>query len=332
LQGSAGHFLSLATIISKEKQMTDNSFAGPMSMVKIDGAKIKLLREQQSLTQLYLATAVEVTTDTISRWENRRYPSIKRDNGLKLAEALNVQLEDLLEEEPVEEHSPETLPSDQTLIVKHQDTPKSLLAKNWPLVILSGTLFCVVMAFIWYYLHSSTSSSFTARRIVPAHCIDGQPFPIIIKVTGTPDTATALIIKETFPDNGTIHATSPIVTAGGLKNNQIKWLKKIESEALFAYLVSVPGKEAENVNFNGTAAISHNSESPINGENTISIGQHHWADTDKDNVISDDEILTVYDQYSEITDIDLNIDLIEEIWLGSEYLWDTATATFKIID
>jgi transcriptional regulator with XRE-family HTH domain len=312
--------------------MTDNSFAGPMSMVKIDGAKIKLLREQQGLTQLYLATAVEVTTDTISRWENRRYPSIKRDNGLKLAEALNVQLEDLLEEEPVEEHSPETLPSDQTLIVKHQDTPKSILAKNWPLVILSGTLFCVVMAFIWYFFHSSTSGSFTAQRIVPAHCIDDQPFPVIIKVTGTPDTATALIIKETFPDNGTIHATSPIVTAGGLKNNQIKWLKKIESQALFAYVISVSGKEAENVNFNGTAAISHDSETPINGDNTISIGQHHWADTDKDNVISDDEILTVYDQYSEITDIDLNIDLIEEIWLGSEYLWDTATATFRIID
>ncbi len=80
--------------------MTDNSFAGPMSMVKIDGAKIKQLREQQGLTQLYLATAVEVTTDTISRWENRRYPSIKRDNGLKLAEALNVPLEDILEETP----------------------------------------------------------------------------------------------------------------------------------------------------------------------------------------------------------------------------------------
>lgn len=303
-----------------------------MSMVKIDGAKIKLLREQQGLTQLYLATVVEVTTDTISRWENRRYPSIKRDNGLKLAEALNVQLEDLLEEKPVEEHSPETLPADQTQIVNHQDIPKSILTKNWSMMILFGTLFCVVMAFILYFFHSSTSGSFTAERIIPAHCINGQPFPVIIKVTGTSDTTTALIIKETFPDNGTIHATSPIVTAGGLKNNQIKWLKKIEKKALFAYLVSIPGKEAENVTFNGIAAISHGSESPINGKMTISIGQHHWADTDKDNVISDDEILTVYDLYSEITDIDLNIDLIEEIWLGSAYLWDTATATFKIID
>ncbi|MGB3225713.1 MAG: helix-turn-helix transcriptional regulator, partial [Desulforhopalus sp.] len=88
--------------------MADNSFSSPMNMVKIDGAKIKLLREQQGLTQLYLATAVEVTTDTISRWENRRYPSIKKDNGLKLAEALNVQLEEILEapEEEQTESSP----------------------------------------------------------------------------------------------------------------------------------------------------------------------------------------------------------------------------------
>ena len=312
--------------------MTDNSFAGPMSMVKIDGAKIKLLREQQGLTQLYLATAVEVTTDTISRWENRRYPSIKRDNGLKLAEALNVQLEDLFEAPPEKEHSPETLPAAQPQTVKHLNTSISTLVKSWPLLILSGTLFCVVMAFIWYFFHSPTSGPFTAGRIVPAHCIYGQPFPVIIKVTGAPETATALIIKETLPANGTIHATSPPVTAGGLKNNQIKWLKKIESKGLFAYVISLSTEETENVSFYGTAAISHDSELPINGPKTMAIGQHHWADTDKDNIISDDEILTVYDQYSEITDIDLNIDLIEEIWLGSKYTWNAATATFKIID
>ena len=68
-----------------------------MSSVNIDGSKIKTLREQQGLTQLYLATVVEVTTDTISRWENRHYQSIKRENAEKLAEALEVSLEELLE-------------------------------------------------------------------------------------------------------------------------------------------------------------------------------------------------------------------------------------------
>jgi hypothetical protein len=155
---------------------------------------------------------------------------------------------------------------------------------------------------------------------------------VLIKITGAPAKATGLIIKETIPDKGTIRATSPKVAAGGLKNNQIKWLKKIESAGLYAYVASVSGKEEETVIFNGTAAIRGDTESPITGNNTIVIGHYHWADTDMDNVISDDEILAVYDKYSEITDIDFDIDLIEEIWLGSEYLWDSASGTFKIID
>ena len=67
--------------------------------VDINGNKIRLIREQKGLTQLYLATVVGVTTDTISRWENRRYPSIKLDNARKLAEALEVSLDELLENE-----------------------------------------------------------------------------------------------------------------------------------------------------------------------------------------------------------------------------------------
>ena len=65
--------------------------------VDINGSKIRSLREQNDLTQLYLATVVGVTTDTISRWENRRYPSIKLENARKLADALGVPLEELLE-------------------------------------------------------------------------------------------------------------------------------------------------------------------------------------------------------------------------------------------
>ena len=59
-------------------------------MVRIDGAKIRQLRERNKLTQLYLSTVVGVTTDTISRWENRHYQSIKLENAEKLAQALEV--------------------------------------------------------------------------------------------------------------------------------------------------------------------------------------------------------------------------------------------------
>ncbi|HSH14379.1 MAG TPA: helix-turn-helix transcriptional regulator, partial [Desulfurivibrionaceae bacterium] len=77
---------------------TTNYIAGGPPMVRIDGAKARRIRENKGLTQLYVATVVQVTTDTISRWENRRYPTIKKENAEKLAEALGVELPALLDE------------------------------------------------------------------------------------------------------------------------------------------------------------------------------------------------------------------------------------------
>lgn len=335
--------------------MTETSNAGPMSMVKIDGAKIKQLREQQGLTQLYLATAVEVTTDTISRWENKRYPSIKRDNGLKLAAALNVSLEELLDE-TTEDDQAATTSAPETILASDETRPTSQLptndlakenleivdvqqagfftslAKRWPLLVLSGVIFAAILAFGYYVLQSNNTPPLTAHRILPPHCIANQPFPVLIQISGTPGATTALILKEKLPPNSTIHSSSPNIASGVLKYGEIKWLQKIEKEALFSYMISLPGQPGDIAEFRGTASIASNSESPITGLNNIAIGLHHWADTDKDNVINDDEILTVYDRYSELPGIEEDIDLVEEIWMGSSYAWDEHTASFKIID
>src|SRR5512144_422951 len=78
--------------------------------VAVDGIKIKNIREAKKLTQLYVANVVGVTTDTISRWENNRYPAIKRDNAEKLASALEVELEEILRQETSEEPPGEEVP------------------------------------------------------------------------------------------------------------------------------------------------------------------------------------------------------------------------------
>src|SRR6266702_3178773 len=77
-------------------EKTDKSL---LASVAIDGAAIKTIRETKKLTQLYVASVVGVTTDTISRWENNRYPTIKRENAEKLAGALEVELADILRSE-----------------------------------------------------------------------------------------------------------------------------------------------------------------------------------------------------------------------------------------
>ncbi len=304
-----------------------------MSMVKIDGSKIKRLREEQGLTQLYLATAVHVTTDTISRWENKRYPSIKKENGIKLAEALNVTLEDLLEKGN---------PSEADLVPPDPSQADAAIPRNtvifykkiWFLLSLALTLLASGTAFIWYSFYSSPDFTITAERNAPEHCIAGEPFPILIRVSGVPeDKSTSVIIRENLPANATILKISPEIAGGSVKKDMIKWLKKINTSTTFAYVISVAGEESEKITFYGTAAISGDSGSPppIVGSSLTSISQYHWADSDKDNTISDSEILAVHDRYNEVEDIDIDIDMIEEIWLGSGYKWNETSKTLEII-
>ena len=92
--------------MDKEKYTERPSYPGAVLMVKIDGSKTKYLRESKKLTQLYLSTVVGVTTDTISRWENRHYQSIKLENAEKLAQALEVPFEEILKQEEVKQKEP----------------------------------------------------------------------------------------------------------------------------------------------------------------------------------------------------------------------------------
>src|SRR4051794_38221369 len=81
---------------------TEKMEKGIVPGVAIDGARIRTIREAKRLTQLYVASVVGVTTDTISRWENNRYPSIRRDNAEKLAGALEVTLDEIVRKEDPE--------------------------------------------------------------------------------------------------------------------------------------------------------------------------------------------------------------------------------------
>lgn len=313
--------------------MTDNIFPGAMTMVKIDGAKVRSLRENQGLTQLYLATALQVTTDTISRWENKRYPSIKKENGLNLAEALGVELEELLEKAPPEKDRPiekqVIFPPPQTAALD-----SGLFKKNWPLLILSATFAAIILGFAYYLINATTTPTLTAKRSLPVHCIAGQPFPILIKVTGVPEGSNALILKEEFPQNATILKTVPLVSEAGRKNKKLKWLEKIERNEVFSYVLTIDAQNNKLLLFDGSIAINNSSSNiiPITGDKEIVLGRHHWADSNGDNIINDNEILTVYDQYSEIEGLGLNIDLIEEIWLGSGYSWNQKTSSFEIFE
>ncbi len=306
--------------------MKDRTVTSGSLMIQIDGRKVKYLREKQGLTQLYIATAVEVTTDTISRWENKRYPSIKNENGIKLAEALGVSLEDILDQEELEELENQRVDEKKT-------QAQSLLSPSQKRGLLLLLLAIATILLFIFFFKKHNKDSILAHRTIPYRTIANLPFPVVIEVKGKTQKPIALILKENLPQTASIVNTSPKVSHGGPQERHIKWIQKIHGKSRFAYMITIDNSGVNATNFSGSVAISQGNGKAITvqGNNKIELGSHHWADSDGDNVISDHEILTVYDQYSGIDDFEIDIDLIERMWLGSGYRWEPGSKSFTIL-
>lgn len=295
-------------------------------MVKIDGKKVRRIRESKGLTQLYLATAVEVTTDTISRWENRRYPTIKRENGIRLAEALEVDLEEILENDESQVISAET---------GEEVKLNSFLNSNrWkPLVYLVVGIALVLVVVILYNLLQGSEKNgklVSAVRMLPGRAAAGQTFPVVIELYGSEGSEQSVILKESLPAGTVVQQANPPVTALNQKGLELKWLKKIDGRVRFTYLVRFRSTVEKIVEFSGTVAAAGGKITNIDGDFQLIVDRSHWADRDGDGIISDTEILHVYDEFSEIEGLD--IERIERMWAGSGYRWNQKKELFEILE
>jgi len=336
--------------------MNEQNYPSSQVMIKIDGARIRAIREAKGLTQLYVATAVEVTTDTVSRWENRRYPTIKKENGLKLAQALEVELEDILdrgdeadisqdEAEPAAPEiepppaKPETGTAEEISTSPDQaDQPDQPSQFRWyssfgHLTIILITALLVGGAFSLYQSLRGTNDvpGVNVTRIVPPHFIAGQPLPVFLHIDKPDDATVSAIIKENLPPGTSLESALPALS--GSSGTEIKWLRKLAQPALFFYTVTTPPTYAGELLFSGVMKNGSDDEAIAITGNTRSVsGSHHWADTDRDNRISDEEILVIYDLLSDNSEQLIDLDQIEEMWLGDGYVWNPELQSFTIIE
>ena len=313
--------------------------AGP-AMVKIDGTRVRAIREQKGLTQLYVATVVEVTTDTVSRWENRRYPTIKKENGLKLAEALEVELSEILdsaeEDAPADEDKSESAdqppPSSSTVIDEGTAASPSWYKKPGHLSIFIAI--AALVGAVWTALHHlSPESSITGTmvtRVVSPHFIPGRPVPVFLKIVNPSAEAVSIILKEEIPADTIFTAAFP--SSSGTPETAVKWLTKVSGSELFFYTITTAPSFNGTLTFSGSVRDGNGSQpADIVGDASTSAGLHHWADIDGDNRISDEEILRVYDLVAKDTPAALDLDLLEEMWLGEGYQWQPEQQQFSII-
>lgn len=295
--------------------------------VDINGEKIRTVREEKGLTQLYLATVVGVTTDTISRWENRRYPSIKLDNARKLAEALEIPLEELLETpspdgSDAEENGQEPPPHLFSSFCIHRKRLGLLLAAA--LVVGAAT----AAALLWL-----NRPDLRATRIMPRHTAPNLPFPVVIRINGPVEFHGTLLVREELEGDG--DATGPLEEGQPKQfGKNPRWIGRMDNgKAVFLYLVT-PGKKVkpeDKLTFSGDIITREGQMigESINGPEQVIVTGYHWADTDQDYVISDGEILSAFETYALPGNSTINLSALEELWLAGRYTWNKRSLAFE---
>ena len=294
--------------------------------VDINGEKIRLVREQKGLTQLYLATVVGVTTDTISRWENRRYPSIKVENARKLAEALEIPLEELLDAADGQGDPCEG--NDENKDEGTSPPPALGNRRLWLMILLALALTGgAIGVYLWI-----NQSELQARRLMPKQTAPNLSFPVLIEISGPVESHSSLLVRDEI--------VGEAEAIGALEDGKPKqfgknprWIGRLKNgRAVFLYLVT-PGKKTkpeETFSFSGDIITREGQliGDKIGGTSKITISLYHWADTDQDYTISDDEILGAYETYSLPGDPSINFSALEELWLAGKYAWNKRTLSF----
>lgn len=289
--------------------------------VSIDGLSVRKIREEKRLTQLYVAKVVGVTTDTVSRWENNRYPTIRRDNALNLAEALEVDVEDILKKES----EPEPLIEEMGSVQRHPWLKKGLL--------ICGLCFLLIVVYFFTRPQLPTTPLLSARRIIPAFAAPGSNILIKVEIDSEKKLK-GMILKERFPVGWQLIESIPVASSVDGQASGARWIfRNPEQHVTLYYLVRVAEDSDSDVDTHIIGEVIANPDgqhSSIVIENGVSMSVKplHWADTNGNAIIDDLEILEVSNMTEETGQLNLEWDLIESIWEAGSYQWHTEKRQF----
>jgi len=289
--------------------------------VTINGARVRAIREAKKLTQLYVANVVGVTTDTISRWENNRYPTIRRENAEKLAGALEVELAELKK-------------GDESPAAAERTTlPPGKRGVRAAIILLGLLLVIVAMSVLFRHLAPHTS----AARKLPRFSAPGEIIPVQIKVSRKGSDGTGFIIKERLPVGWRLVASIPPAAAGRLSAEEVKWLiPGGNGEVTVSYTVQVSPAASLNsdAEFQGSMVARLEGltrTETVGGDRVVRVAGVHWADSNGDGRIDDNEIMPAYYLTEEMKGLGLDWKTIETIWSARGYVWDRRKKEFTVI-
>ncbi len=293
----------------------------PETNVKIDGNAIRCLREEQGLTQLYVAKVVGVTSDTISRWENNRYPSIKTTNAKRLAEALEVDVEFILQQ----------LPEDEVEAVPETGGQKKARLSRLRLIVVGVALVAVGLSLLWKLL-PPLGQDIRAERLLPSYAAPGAVLPVKLTFSGS---AARIVVREQIPPGWELLKAVPKPDSFDPSSGLMRWILEVgEQDIAIYYIVKVfahaPLHSLQK--FNGELVLrsemTRHGRSSMLGANQLVIEMVHWADLNADNRIDDDEMLDAYylAEYANLSS--QGVEVLEKLWMAEHYYWDSETTHF----
>lgn len=291
--------------------------------VCLDGSAVRRIREEKKLTQLYVAKVVGVTTDTISRWENNRYPSIKRENALRLAEALETPVEDILQGGTgactvLELPSPPPPPS------------RRLLYRVVSAVLV---LFAVAAGYYLLQRQQSPAGNLLAERFLPGFAAPGSLIPVLVRLEAGAEMK-GFILREHFPPGWKLIEASPPPSSLDNEEGTARWIVKPgEDRRLIAYLLRVDAGASlgKQIVFTGEVVANPNGRSDpsvVSGDASIRIARFQWADLNGDGVIDDAEMLQASETIDRMQGIHIDWSQLEDIWAAGSYRWDDKKERF----
>jgi transcriptional regulator with XRE-family HTH domain len=299
--------------------MNPTGYEDRVSTVCIDAAVVKRIRERAQLTQLYVSKVVGVTTDTISRWENNRYPTIRRENALKLAEALEVPLAEILLKPVVDE--PDANVTTQ---------------KKSPLVWLAFAVLLLVAVIVAGSLLTSSPlppAVVTAERQLPVHAAPGSTIPVQIRLTQRAQSG-GVILREYFPKGWKIIQAHPPASSLDNVHGIARWIIKADDhQDRVVYLVQVDTvtKQESEEGFQGEIVASmegSQSAVPIQGESFVRVAPVHWLDANADGRIDDAEMLEGSFIIEDMAGVHIDWNDLEALWDAGSYIWDRSQGRF----
>ncbi|MFU8855599.1 MAG: helix-turn-helix domain-containing protein [Deferrisomatales bacterium] len=292
--------------------------------VRLDGDKVRLLREAKGLTQLYVAEVAKVSVDTVSRWENNRTPAVKRENAQALADALESPLDDLLLGEPEADAGGTGAEGDA------EGQPRRLL----PWLAGAAALGLLGLWAAWHWISPPPLVVVEAMRRLPSYTPPGTEVPVVVHLRAVSGSPQRVVLRETLPPDWTLLGAVPDPDQGPTPDGILKWILPLEDGTnRLAYLVRAPadGAEGSAHRFSGEVVPpgAEGSGIPVRGESRIDLEFVHWADQNADFQISDAEVLDALERLEAAQGLGMDPADLRRLWGASVYEWNRAKGGFE---